>query len=357
MKKILILFLILHSAISINTTAQTEVRAFQPGANVDGVSYYLPRTAVRVVLTAEKTTVTPGELARYAYRYMHIQDVPTQKSTTWKIKKVELQPYGVPDADKAYSIRLKGRTLAPLVSLTRDGLILGINTEVTEQQLPALPEVEEPAAKPNPQKYLSQDMLSAGSAAKLAELVAEEIYDIRDSRGSLLRGEADNTPKDGAQLQLMLDGIDQEDAALTGMFQGTTETRTEIYTLDVTPAEATDKLLLCRFSQKLGILDTDDMAGSPLYIRISPQNAAATDTANIQRDNARKEKTAQGVRYNIPVMTSLEVYDAHDSYAALDTPMSQFGTTEILSNTLFDKRTTTKVTFYQSTGGIKKIEE
>ena len=35
-----------------------------------------------------------------------------------------------------------------------------------------------------------------------AELVAKEIYSIRESKNALLRGEADNMPKDGAQLDV-----------------------------------------------------------------------------------------------------------------------------------------------------------
>ena len=39
---------------------------------------------------------------------------------------------------------------------------------------------------------MNQEILSAGSNAKIAELTAEEIYDIRDSRTALIKGEADN---------------------------------------------------------------------------------------------------------------------------------------------------------------------
>ena len=37
--------------------------------------------------------------------------------------------------------------------------------------------------------------------------------------------------------------------------------------------------------------------------------------------------------------------------------MGQFGTTEILSDILFDKKLTTRVTFYQENGGLKKLEQ
>ena len=35
------------------------------------------------------------------------------------------------------------------------------------------------------------------------------------SKNALLRGEADNMPKDGAQLKLMLDNLNQQETAMT----------------------------------------------------------------------------------------------------------------------------------------------
>jgi hypothetical protein len=37
--------------------------------------------------------------------------------------------------------------------------------------------------------------------------------------------------------------------------------------------------------------------------------------------------------------------------------MGQFGNVEILSNVLFDKKTTTKVTFHQDNGGIQQLTD
>ena len=61
----------------------------------------------------------------------------------------------------------------------------------------------------------------ASSTAKMAELVAKEIYNIRESKNALVRGQADNMPKDGAQLKLMLDNLEEQERAMTEMFSGT----------------------------------------------------------------------------------------------------------------------------------------
>ena len=74
----------------------------------------------------------------------------------------------------------------------------------------ALPERFVPAPKqpqPNPNDYMNEDILSAGSTAKMAELTAKDIYDIRESRNQLARGQADFMPKDGTQLRIMMENL------------------------------------------------------------------------------------------------------------------------------------------------------
>jgi len=220
--------------------------------------------------------------------------------------------------------------------------------------LPELPEAI-PAAKPeDPRSYMTQEMLTAGSTAKMAELCAEEIYDLRDSRNALIKGEADNMPKDGAQLQLMLNQLDKQISALESMFKGSQLTSTEVTSFNFLTNQETDKEVLFRFSQKLGVLEADDLAGAPIYISVKcteslPQTVADEDIAK------KKAKMDKGVYYNVPVRTKVSVFNNQQEFYAIETPMAQFGVVEILSNVLFDKQANTKVTFFQSTGGTKDI--
>ena len=78
-------------------------------------------------------------------------------------------PYGVPDPQKVYSIQLKKRTVAPLVGLTSEGILLSINTDGEEEPLPAVPKGNDAPKRLNPRDYMNQEILSAGSNAKIAE--------------------------------------------------------------------------------------------------------------------------------------------------------------------------------------------
>ncbi len=354
MKKLLTIGLLALTCLT--SQAQTDVTPFVPGSTLEGVNYYLPRTALRIVVEAEKTVTTPGELAKYAFKYMRMNDVPTETSTDWKITKISMEPYGVPDKQKAYNVKVKSKTLAPLVSLTRDGILMAINKEVEEDVLPSIPEGEEAPALPDPKKFMSQDMLAASSTAKLADLCAQEIYDIRDSRNALVRGEAENTPKDGAQLKLMLEQLDEQANVLESLFSGSVQTSTEVFSFNYIPEQETEKELLFRFSKKLGRVDNDDLAGEPIYVKVKNMETVPPVQEDIQTSK-KKEKIEKGVYYNVPSKAQITVFTPQTQYATIETPMGQFGTVEILSSLLFDKKTTTQVTFFQSTGGTKDVME
>ena len=354
MKKSL-LFLIL-SLVAVSVSAQTEVEPFVPGSTLEGVAYYLPRTAFRVTVIAEKTTTKPGDFYKYADRYLRLQNVPTEESVQWNLKSITLEPFGKPDKNKAFSIKLKSKTVAPLVGLSRDGLLLSINCDAEESFLPDLPKPEKGAAPENPRSYMTQEIIAAGSTAKMAELCAQEIYDIRDSKNALIRGEADNTPKDGAQLKLMLEQLDKQASVLESLFSGTTQTDTEVFSFFYDPQQETNRDILFRFSQKLGVVDADNLAGEPV---IASVKVLETIPAFVPSEDAAKKraKMEHGVYYNIPARTKINVSYNGQEFVNLETPMAQFGIVEILSNTLFDKKTNTQVTFFQTTGGTKDVME
>ena len=108
----------------------------------------------------------------------------------------------------------------------------------------------------------------ARSSAIIAELVAKEIYNIRESKNAFLRGEADNMPQDGAQLKIMLDNLNLQERAMTEMFSGQVKKETKTFTIRLTPKEM-DNEIVFRFSKRLGIVANEDLAGEPYYISIS----------------------------------------------------------------------------------------
>lgn len=351
MIKELLFISLLSGAVEVN--AQTEVSAYQPGITEDGITYCLPKTTLKVKIIATKSVYRPGDFCMYAEKYLRLGNISSESQTTWKIKEVEVYPESDPDKTKIYSIKLKKKTVAPQVTLSKDGILLAIHTNApVEKPEPADP--KDSVVKPlNPRDYMSEDILAAGSTAKMAELVAQDIYNIRESRNDLTRGKADTMPTDGEQLRLMLKHLDDQESALLQLFKGTTTTSTNVFTLMVKPTGELRKHLLFRFSKRLGVLANDDLAGEPVYMDITDLK---TVDEPVVTEKKKKEKEG-GVYYNVPGKGSVRIYtDNNELYKGAES-FSQFGNTELLSNDLFNKDATVKVQFYRTNGGILKISE
>ena len=341
MKRNLILLGLL---IATGASAQ-EVNKYIPGSMEDGVIYYLPKTEIRVEVIAEKITYTPGELCQYANRYLKLDNISDKPEVHWEIKSVKAISVGIPDPNNAYGIKLKDKSVASQVELTDDGIIKAINTTyplVTESTSRT---ILKPTQAVNPKIYMTEDMLNATSSAKMAELVSREIYNIRDSKNSLTRGQADYMPKDGEALKIMLQNLDIQELSLTSMFSGVTTKEEKCFTFNITPESNMKDKVLFRISNKLGIVNAENLAGAPVYKTINNE------------DKKEKKKKIEGVIYNIPGKAMVTVGTSVRKYFEGELPVTQFGTTEVLTDNLFNKKINTKVIFNPSTGGIIKIDK
>ena len=154
--------------------AQTQISEYQPGVTPEGAVYFLPKTAIRINLLVEKTTYKPGDFAAYAQRYMRLNDVSMEPSTQHRIIHIQMIPEGVADSTKAFAIKFNAKTVAANVALSDDGRLLAINAEPAPAQ-PLKPFVPAPRPKTiNPRQLMNQEILSASSTAKMAELTADQ---------------------------------------------------------------------------------------------------------------------------------------------------------------------------------------
>lgn len=340
--------------LSLALSAQTQVTDYHPGVTEDGVTYFLPKTVVRVAVTAEKVHHEPGEYCEFAQRFLRLNDVTQAAYDEWTIKSVTLSTYGVADKTNAYSIKFKQKTSAPFVGLSPDGRLLAINAEAPEApQLPQASVVAGNKKSTDGASFKTQEILSAGSTAKMAELTANEIYDIRENRGLLAKGQADFMPKDGEQLRLMLASLDAQEEGLLSLFKGTESVETHTFVMDVTPNADSATCELFRFSKYLGMVAADDPIGMPVYVTVKDLKTVPEQTPN---PKGKQKKEVEDVRYVVPSRVEVCVYDDCDTYAKQSFPMAQFGRVEHLGGELFNKKSSTRIVFFPETGGIAKIE-
>ena len=215
----------------------------------EGTGYYLPRTELRFTVKIEKTSYTPGEFAVYAEKYMKLKNVKTEPSVVYRMLGVNVHSEGERDTSKFYMLPANSKNNIRSVRLDENGVLLAINAEPRQIESPAPFKAAPKPAPLDPHEFMNEDILTAGSVAKMAELCALEIYDIRDSKSMLSKGQADFMPKDGEQLRLMLANLDTNENALMQLFAGTTVRDTMETVITFVPSKVTEKQLLFRFSK------------------------------------------------------------------------------------------------------------
>ncbi len=383
----LFLTLVFGLLLFLPSVAQTIVKNYEPGVSKDGIVYFLPKTAIDVTLTAAKISYMPGELCSYADRYMRLTDVSDKEDVHYELLSASVTYRALADETKCYHIAFNNNSIAPQVALSDEGTLLSIcagelfamsSEEVNTPTTEARWEVKDARA------YMTEEMLMATSKAKLAELVAREIYEIRESKNSLMRGESDYMPSDGEGLKLMIENLQNQEDALLKLFTGATTREITTKTFSYLPEGNTTKHVAARFSRKLGILDADDMAGAPIYLDVKNLNPNADPTTGLTPAVQKKQLTLtvrknkknptkdnpndstntkgkvnyyDGIVYNLPAKANVRVYTANNVYVDETASIPQFGTTETLSAKLFGKKATTKVQLNPITGALLRIEE
>ena len=343
-KRILLAGSLLFGAFAMQSHAQS----------VEGTDYYLPKTLLRFTVKVEKTQYTPGQFAKYAMRYIR-QHVSEDASTTYRVIGLEMDPVAVPDTAKHFTLQLDKKHSITDVTRAPNGQLLAINTEA--QPLRPVVRCFSPAAKMiNPADFMTADILNASNTAKMAELTAQEIYDIRDSRSQLAKGEADYMPKDGEQLKTMLRSLDTQEQSLTTLFTGTVVKDTTWTTVDYLPVKEGEDVLF-RFSKHMGLVDADDYAGTPYYIEVADEHAV-TPAAPAAEDEKKKkdDKNDIGLRVNQPGKMKITVVCDQQLVGTFEAVAPQFGTVGSLSGELFGKKQSTRLILDPLGGSVKKIE-
>jgi hypothetical protein len=209
----------------------------------------------------------------------------------------------------------------------------------------------------DPRRFLSEEVLMAGSTAKQAELIAKQILDLRRSRNDILVGEADNMPPDGAAYKLVMDQINIQEKALTEMFSGTVETETFSTSLSIVPEKDNiNRQVIARFSEKLGLLDADNLAGAPIYLSLTSKTPKIELALSDKELAKLEEKFSQGLVYNIPGKANLKIEYNNRTIKDIEADVIQYGSKEVLTKKMFDNnKKPIKIIFYPDLGAIKQI--
>lgn len=352
MKKVITAIIL---ALTAPCMAQTTASTFFPGTS-EGVTYHLPDTKINITVEASCITRTPGEFYSYAERFLHIKSAVNEADSRWEINSIESESEGIPCKEKAFTVKLSSSS-ASNIRLNSKGIIEAINTSAPQKKESGRNTATQPASgRTDASQYMTEEMLTATSTAKMAELTAKEIYAIRESKLAITRGQAENMPSDGAAISLLLQELDKQEKALTEMFIGRIDTTYHTYSCTIAPDDVCDttKAVLFRFSHKMGVVDKANLAGEPVYYNLKDLKTVAHPIM----DETAKKKSAkpEGICYNIPGRARIEIYTRTRTYLEKEIAIAQFGITEVLSKSLFSRNNAVKVLFDTSTGSITSIK-
>ncbi|GAB6123029.1 DUF4831 family protein [Dysgonomonas termitidis] len=339
-------------------TAQTTVKMSAVKANNYGVAYSLPKTSLVITVDYTKKTRKAGEFFQYAERYLSISNPITEDAVSYTLDKIDATTKGVVDKDKSYLVEFRSNTTSPFVTLTKDGLICAINDDYTfpKEEIRGDAPVAS-AVLPNPRSFLSEEILRAGSTAKQAELIAKQIYRLRESRNNILTGDADNMPPDGNAYKLVMTQLEEQEKALTAMFAGmeTIETGTREFTV-IPDDKNIDNRIIFRFSSKLGIVGADDLSGSPVALTLKNKEPREAQVLTPKEEKELEKKFSAGIIYNIPGKAALQISYNGRNYVQKDCDIVQYGVQDVLVPKMFDNnKLPVKVIFYPDMGAIKQI--
>ncbi len=339
--------------------AQTTSKLTASKANEYGIIYTLPLTSFEITVAAEKTVSTPGEFYQYAKKYLNASPV-TEPQTSWKITEAVINAAAVPDENERYLVTLKGGNNA-YIMIDDNNFPLSINDDTYEAGVNSTPLPQAVAAKPTilempvARQAVSEEMLQSRSSAKRAELAAAKIYELRRNRNEIIAGQADAMPSDGQAMKLALAQLDDQEAALTAMFLGTTSTSVEVrtYTVSVPDDGTLRRTIFARLSALDGLVSPEDLSGDPIYVSITPLTRG-----ELPKNEKGEEKTFPkgGVAYRIPGTANVKVDFDGSTLASKDFEVAQLGIVFGVAPSLFtSKKEPAYLHFNPLTGAIREL--
>lgn len=353
MRKIIFMLacLVASSAMAQSTKVLTAEKS-----NDYGLVYSLPTTALEVEVTASHQVGKKGPYYLYAKKSIGTDKAIAEDFEKWEILDVKVRPYGVSDSGTQYLMQLRPGALTS-ITVDQNGMLLAINKEVesTSASKGDNNNATEKVKWPTGSEYLDfvdEDFVASKSSAKQAQLLAESLMEVRDSKLALTRGTADAMPADGKQMELMLASLGEQEAALTAAFTGSVASEKVVRKFTFVP-DGDSKQILFRMSDFAGFVDSDDLSGDPVYIQIETLNEAAVP---VDAKGEPKKLPKNAVIYNIPGSAQVTISAIGKTLFEKEIQMSQLGMTFGLDPALFtDKKEPSFAVFDPVTGALLEI--
>jgi hypothetical protein len=251
--------------------------------------YSLPKTVIRVKVTVERVKYIRGPYYAYAGSLLGLSDVISEDRQKWRIASVEFDTYAIPDSNHVYLIETSNEFKPLSMSFDRFGLLESINdirhlsrdktilnnTADDEDRIEMKPSANvlftDTGSSSFDEVPIPKAVLAKKTNSEQAAVFAASILTLRDDRAAILVGDGYTTALPaGETMRTMIEKIDEIQEKYLTMFKGKVNIQTFDYYFDFVPNEPRKRTqaILFRFSDNAGIVETNDMSGSPVIIEV-----------------------------------------------------------------------------------------
>ncbi|MBS4014176.1 MAG: DUF4831 family protein [Bacteroidetes bacterium] len=353
----------------------SHINDIESQKTAQGFYYALPQTIVNVEITVIKTDFEPGPFAKYADKYLSLEEVETDPFSHYSIGKIKTSTSAKPDKDHIYFINYNPKKKYSNLSLdyTEEGLLKSVNfisriSEDNNSRTESI-KIDEKLKKGSffyfldnkmvekidtiyeevlidslviQRRRLSKSFVEKSSEARAKE-VAEKIFNIRDKRYALISGFSE-IPYSKETIKFMNDELNIIEQRFLELFTGITTISIIKYKFEYIPSEKESlPFELCKFSENAGVIGKSSKNGKPISIEILRNNKIEHHINN--------SNTQNGIVYRTPEECEIRLLHGNQVITENKFLISQFGYTKRLPSGNFE------IIFYPETGAIRSINQ
>jgi hypothetical protein len=311
--------------------------------------YSLPRTKIKINISALRHYTIPGPYYQYAEKYLGLTGVSSAVKT-WELNRIDFETIDEPDPDYYYAVEANKseELLKNVLAMSEAGLILKVDASNPFVQY--IPEysnysdqkhftdlsIKRNYIDPNePEKvkikksnfHNEPPTRKQKAGIKTIEQKAEEaanfIYKIRKRRFKLIAGQYDTFP-DGVALEMSIRELSKLEEDYLSLFVGKTYTDTVYKSFYYIPQPdlEIDRFVICYFSTETGFEDSQVGAGKSLVLELKDMQL----TASLDKLEMPSSGNKNCLMYRIPDKASVNIYNGSLTSIEGEIKVYQYGT-------------------------------
>jgi hypothetical protein len=350
--KIIALFLTLICTLPLLAQrSKNKTPEITPPAFSEGITYALPRTAIRITVEARQTQLTPGPYAAYADPMLGIKNAPVQPRSVWVMTRISFDTFSEPDPACVFKTSSQ---VPPLVQLSANGCIAGFNSNFPGKTDNALVTNSFLSGGDGQSAVFANAVQLPASSGKTpveqrATEAAAHILKSRTARYDIVAGLLDEHHPDGKAYEASLEELRKSEKETVELFTGRHQTENFTFTYSFIPSGKPVKgEVLFRFDESLGFLAKNDFSGKPVTIDVEPEETPAAGTENAANPES-------GLYYRNPGVGNVKLTRELTVIATARIPVAQFGSLLTLPEELLNGGYS--IEYYPETGTVRSISK